>query len=147
MHTHLQRTMVQRKRKSILRAKARARDGRRYVLSVDWPVDRANKPRCNLIANAPAENTCASDEFRSLPLLLSHLEPTACPPWNWIHVLRSRCQRSLVNIKAGGLKHPSSSKNFKDILNISACVSPFYDELLYLTHPFILSIFSVILIR
>jgi len=113
--------MVQRKRKSILRAKARARDGRRYVLSVDWPVDRANKPRCNLIANAPAENTCASDEFRSLPLLLSHLEPTVCPLWNWIHVLRSRCRRSLVNIKTGGLKYSSSLKNFKDILNISAC--------------------------
>lgn len=62
----------------ISRARARGCDGRRYVLSVDWPVDRANKPRCNLIANAPAENTCASDEFRSPPPLLSHLELTAC---------------------------------------------------------------------
>lgn len=59
------------------RVRARARDGRRYVLSVDWPVDRANKPRCNLIENAPAENTCASDEFRSPLSLLSHSELTA----------------------------------------------------------------------
>lgn len=74
------------------RSIARERDGARaprtnadvdMYLSVNWPADRANKPRCNLIENAPAENTCASDEFRSsflsLSLLCLFLSPAFSP--------------------------------------------------------------------